>query len=100
MAGEAAKWPAYARWNNALALFAYGIGDAYSRIKVPCLIVQGSEDEVTPVEACVRPILEAMPTCTLEVLDGVNHFPATEAVEEFSRLVDEFVQSTGVVKSE
>lgn len=88
---EAAKWPAYARGNNAKALLSFEIGDMYSTINVPGLIIHGAKDMATPVEGCVGPIQQAMPSCRLEVLDEVRHFPPTEAPSEVKRLVDEFV---------
>ncbi|KAJ5589563.1 alpha/beta fold family hydrolase [Penicillium hordei] len=90
---EAAKWPGYTRRNNALALFAYDIGNRYSEITVPCLIIQGAEDMVCPVDQCARPIAEAIPDCKLEVLEGVKHFPITEAVEKVFTLINTFCQT-------
>ncbi|RAL14998.1 alpha/beta fold hydrolase [Aspergillus homomorphus CBS 101889] len=91
-AHEAAKWPAYALRHNASALLTFAIGDRYSALAVPALVVQGGEDRASPVACCARPVVHAMPSCRLEVLPGVNHFPPTEAPAEVERLVDGFVR--------
>jgi pimeloyl-ACP methyl ester carboxylesterase len=93
LAIEAAKWPVYAIKNNARAILNYEAGNTYSEITVPCLIIQGAEDKIAPVDACARPIVAAIPTCTLKLLEGVNHFTITEAVEEVCILVDNFAKT-------
>ncbi|KAE8152267.1 putative alpha/beta fold family hydrolase [Aspergillus avenaceus] len=89
---EAAKWPAHARRHNAKALLAFQMGERYSQIRVPGLVIQGEKDPATPVEECARPIAQAMPSCRLEVLKGVVHFPPTEAPVEMERLIEEFLR--------
>ncbi|KAJ5463766.1 alpha/beta fold family hydrolase [Penicillium sp. IBT 31633x] len=93
LALHAAQWPAYARKHNAQALFAFEMGNDYTKITVPYLIIQGAEDKITPVDSCVRPIIEAMPFCELKVVKGANHFPITEAVDEVGDLIEAFVKS-------
>lgn len=88
---EAAKWPAYARRNNAAALFAFDMGDRYASIKVPGLILQGEKDLATPVDILCKPMAEQMPNCRLEVLKSVMHFPPCEAPEEFQKLLEVFI---------
>jgi pimeloyl-ACP methyl ester carboxylesterase len=90
---EAAKWPVHGRRNNAGSLLSFHIGDGYKRITVPTLIVHGEEDAAIPLEACVRPMVNALPNCRLEVLKGVVHFPPTEAPEELERLIDGFASN-------
>ncbi|KAK4460671.1 Alpha/Beta hydrolase protein [Cladorrhinum samala] len=89
---EAAKWPAYIRRNNAKALLGFKLGDQYSGIKVPGLVIHGEADSAAP-EELVTPIVQAMPSCKLEILKGVRHFPPTEAPEEMERLIREFVSN-------
>ena len=88
---EAAKWPAHGRRNNAQALMSYTMDGKYAMIKVPGLVVMGKEDSATPAEL-VSPIVQEMPSCKLEVLKGVHHFPPTEAVAEMNRLIRQFVE--------
>ncbi|KAF4175366.1 hypothetical protein CNMCM8060_007375 [Aspergillus lentulus] len=88
---EAAKWPAYARCHNAKALLDFNIGDGYTRIKAPMLLIHGDQDLATPLEGLVKPIQQAVPSCWLQVLKGVKHFPPTEAPEEMEKLIDGFV---------
>ena len=87
---EAAKWPAHGRRNNAQALMSFKMGDLYSMIKVPALVVLGEKDAATPQEL-VTPIVQEMPSCRLEVFKGVRHFPPTEAPVEMERLIRGFV---------
>ncbi|KAF4956135.1 hypothetical protein FSARC_11665 [Fusarium sarcochroum] len=88
---EAAKWPAYARRNNAKILLEYEMGDRYTEIKIPTLGVQGDRDVVTPPETTAKIVAEALPQNTkLAVLKDVNHFPQVEATEVFGHLVEEF----------
>ncbi|KAJ5534987.1 hypothetical protein N7527_001241 [Penicillium freii] len=89
---EASKWPAHARRNNAKALLAFDMGDRYAQIKVPGVIVIGEKDIATPMEL-VTPIVEQMPSCKLEVLKGIKHFPPTEAPEEMERLIQDCVKN-------
>ncbi|OJI82460.1 hypothetical protein ASPTUDRAFT_201867 [Aspergillus tubingensis CBS 134.48] len=88
---EAAKWPAYARRHNAKALLDFNIGDGYTRIQAPMLLIHGDQDLVTPLEGLVKPILNTAPSCWLQVLKEVKHFPPTEAPEEMEKLIDGFV---------
>ncbi|KAI9044950.1 alpha/beta fold hydrolase [Aspergillus affinis] len=89
---EAAKWPAYARRHKAKALLAWEMGDLYTTLKIPGLVVQGDLDQANPIDSLAKPIADAMPNCRLEVLKGVMHFPPTEAPEELERLIEKFVR--------
>ncbi|CAG8352432.1 unnamed protein product [Penicillium salamii] len=88
---EAAKWPAHGRRNNAHALMSFTMEKKYPLINVPALVVLGQDDAATP-EELVTPIVQEIPTCKLEVLKGVRHFPPTEAPEEMERLIRVFVE--------
>ncbi|CAG7561966.1 unnamed protein product [Fusarium equiseti] len=58
MAVEAAKWPPYARRNNATILIEYEMGNKYTEIKVPTFVVQGKRDGITSPEATAKPVAE------------------------------------------
>lgn len=88
---EAAKWPAYARRHNAKALLDFNIEDGYTRIQAPMLLIHGDQDPAMPLESLVKPIQQAVPSCWLQVLKGIKHFPPTEAPEEMEKLIDGFV---------
>ncbi|KAF9883245.1 hypothetical protein FE257_003801 [Aspergillus nanangensis] len=88
---EAAKWPAYARRHNANALLDFNIGDGYTKIQAPMLLIHGGQDLATPLEGVIKPILNAAPSCWLQVLEEVKHFPPTEAPEEMAKLIDGFI---------
>lgn len=87
---EAAKWPAHGRRNNANALLSFAMGDRYAMIKVPALMVVGEKDPAV-LEELITPILREMPSCKLEVLKDVRHFPPTEAPGEMERLIRGFM---------
>ncbi|OGM47689.1 hypothetical protein ABOM_004291 [Aspergillus bombycis] len=87
---EAAKWPPHGRRYNAKALFQCDMQDSYTYITVPTLIVQGEHD-LLPLEHCVMPMARALPSCRLEILPGVYHFPPTEAPEVLKGLVEGFL---------
>lgn len=90
---EAAKWPAYGRRNNAKALVDFRIGNGYTKIPVPTLVIHGGDDAASPADMCVEPMEKVLPSCRVEVLKGVNHFPPTEAPEKLKELVDGFVMA-------
>lgn len=87
---EAAKWSPCAREHNAWSLVDFEMGDRYAEITIPTMIVQGNKDVVNPPDF-VRQMAEELPNCRLEFLDGVNHFPPTEAPEKLDGLICEFV---------
>ena len=89
---EAAKWVPHGWRNNARSLLQFDMQGNYARIAVPTLVVQGELD-LLPLEQCVMPMVRELPSCRLEILAGVHHFPATEALERVERLVDGFVKS-------
>ena len=56
-------------------------------------MVQGAEDNINNIEKFVQPIADATPSCRIEVLKGVDHFPLTEAADEFNSLIVRFIES-------
>lgn len=88
---EAAKWPAHGRRNNAQALTSFTMENKYPMIKVPALVVVGDKDAASP-EELVTPIVQEMPSCKLEVLQGVHHFAPTEAPAKMERLIRQFME--------
>ena len=67
-----------------------------ARIKVPVLVVAGTEDATFPVLE-TRAMADAIPGSRFVVLDGVAHLAALENPELVNHLVDEFVSSTSGV---
>lgn len=84
---EAAKWPLYAVSSNIFALLTCDLGDRYGELTFPTLILQGGSDVVTPVEPCALSVRDALPLASLEVLDGVNHFPCVEQPGRSAELI-------------
>jgi len=61
-------------------------------LKVPTLVVHGTEDEMLPV-ANARAIAEAIPDARLEIFEGVGHLFFWEQPERTAELVRDFVRT-------
>jgi len=64
-------------------------------IDVPTLVITSTGDTLIPADA-TRPMAEAIPGASLEVLDGPGHLSNLEAPEEFNRLLEEHFQRCGL----
>ncbi len=62
------------------------------KIKVPCLIVWGDKDNVTPVSDAYLMDKE-IPNSRLEILRGIGHFPYTENPGLLSKKIIDFINS-------
>ena len=60
---------------------------------LPVLLIWGADDPIIPV-AHGRAAHELMPHSTLEVFDGIRHFPQVEAPEQFVAALQEFCATT------
>lgn len=58
---------------------------------MPLLIIQGSEDRVTPAAANAALLVAAAPQARLVTLDGVGHLPEIEQPDRVNTLVREFL---------
>ena len=65
--------------------------EAAKKIKVPALIVHGSQDKVVPVEQS-RKTASLIPNCRLEIIEGADHkYSKPEDFERMLKLISEFV---------
>ena len=64
--------------------------EALGGVRAPVLVVAGSRDAATGVEAARR-VAVSFPHARLEVLDGIGHFPWVEAPAAFAALVGGFL---------
>ncbi len=65
----------------------YNLGDDIKKIHCPLLIIQGSQDEVVPVEDAYNLYSHANEPKRLEIIDGANHvFDAPEHLEKVINL--------------
>ena len=64
-------------------------------IDVPTLVITSTGDTLIPADA-TRPMAEAIPGASLEVLDGPGHLSNLEAPEGFNRLLEEHFQRCGL----
>jgi L-proline amide hydrolase len=60
-------------------------------VRVPVLVISGEYDEATP--AVVRPLVEALPNATWELIAGTSHSTHLEQPDRFLELVAAFLGS-------
>jgi len=92
IAMEAAKWPLYAVLGNAESFMAFDGAAQLPHIRVPCLIIHGSNDIVSPYEPCGTELAALLPDVEVELLDGVNHCPMTERPEATNERLLRFLE--------
>lgn len=93
IAMEAAKWSPQAREKFARHGVYFKMGKKWQDITVPTMVVHGNRDVVCSVDGYAARFAAALPNSRLEVLEGVNHFPPTEAPKEVAKLIKKFVSS-------
>jgi len=93
IAMESAKWPLYAVLGNAESFMEFDISGRIGEIEVPCLILHGDGDVVSPLEPCGTSLKAGLPDAELEVFPGVNHSPMMEDPEKTNRLLARFLQN-------
>lgn len=64
---------------NAKALIDSPIGDRYTEIAVPTIVIHGDSDIVDPLEDSALPMVETIQNCEPRVMQHVNYFPSIEA---------------------
>lgn len=94
LAAESTKWPLYAVMGNAESFMAFDMTDRIGEIAVPCLILHGDRDIVSPLEPCGYGLESGLRDSRLIVFEGVNHCPAVEAPDRASALIREFLGAT------
>jgi len=62
------------------------------KIKVPALIICGSEDKMTPPDLS-RQLAAAIATAKLEIIEGAGHMVMLEKPSEFNDYLDKFAES-------
>jgi pimeloyl-ACP methyl ester carboxylesterase len=69
----------------------YSPGEVAAVVKVPVLMISGSDDIVNPIATNAALFKKAMPAARLEVLPGVGHLAQMEAPDQVNRLLREFL---------
>jgi pimeloyl-ACP methyl ester carboxylesterase/DNA-binding winged helix-turn-helix (wHTH) protein len=69
---------------------AIDVSEQARRIRVPTLVVAGSEDRAVPL-ALSRALAAAIPAARFEILDGADHVAASTADPRLMRLVSSFL---------
>jgi pimeloyl-ACP methyl ester carboxylesterase len=65
--------------------------DAIPRVKARSLLIWGTRDGAVDLRSS-EPLMQAMPGCKLELIEGAGHLPFEERPEEFNRLVLDFLE--------
>jgi 3-oxoadipate enol-lactonase len=65
-----------------------------SEIKVPTLVMCGTEDKVAP-PALAHELAGLIPGAQLHLIDGSGHISNLEKEGEFNRVVEEFIRDLG-----
>lgn len=69
----------------------FDLSDYLEKIKVPALLVVGSEDRPCPPIAS-KYMWDRIPNAKLEILDKTGHLPNVEMAEEFNGLMKDFLE--------
>jgi pimeloyl-ACP methyl ester carboxylesterase len=89
---ESAKWPLYALLGNAESFMAFDLAPRIRELTMPCLVIHGDGDVVSPLDPCGTGLAAGLPDGALEVLAGVNHCPMTEQPERTTESIGRFVR--------
>ncbi len=71
--------------------FAFHSLDHPGAFTMPLLLIQGSEDKVTPTERNAGAFAKAIPAAKLEMLEGYGHLPEIEAPKRVNDLIRKFM---------
>lgn len=91
IAVEATKWPLYAVLGNAESFLAFDGVTLLPQVNVPCLILHGARDIVSPADPCAHGLRAGLREAELVVLPDVNHCPMVEAPAECNRHLQRFL---------
>jgi len=92
LALESTKWPLYALQGNAESFMAFDVREQLSQITVPCLILHGEKDVVSPLDPCGHSLHDGLPDAELAVFKNVNHCPMLEDPEACNELLRSFLE--------
>jgi len=65
---------------------AKGRVEALSKVSLPSLVIHGKEDPLLPAE-CGISVADALPNCTLELVDGMGHDFPVELIPSLSEKI-------------
>lgn len=80
------------QYHDLLTIDVFDVRERLPSLRPRLLLLRGTEDPGNPPEY-EREIHEAVPGSRYVKLDGVGHFPCTEAPERVNRLIEEFVRA-------
>ncbi|MCW8980902.1 MAG: alpha/beta hydrolase, partial [Altibacter sp.] len=78
--------------NFARATFLSDNRDDLTKLKVPALVMQCSQDVIAPLEVGTY-VAEQIPNSTLKILEATGHCPNLSAPEETVRTIQEFLKT-------
>lgn len=72
-----------------LACDSFHISRQLKRMRLPVLIICGTEDRFTP-PACAQPLVNGLPQAALQTIDGASHLAVWEQPRRIAALIDVF----------
>jgi pimeloyl-ACP methyl ester carboxylesterase len=69
----------------------YSPAEVAAVVKIPVMMITGSEDRVTPVATNAALLKKVLPSARLEILPGIGHLPQIEAPEKVNQLIRDFL---------
>ncbi|TPE49216.1 3-oxoadipate enol-lactonase [Amaricoccus solimangrovi] len=78
------------------ALAETDLRDSTAGLRLPALVIAGSEDGSTPPDL-VREMAESIEGARFELIRGAGHIPCVEAPETVARLIGDFAKEIGLV---
>jgi pimeloyl-ACP methyl ester carboxylesterase len=70
---------------------AFDAADELASITVPCLIVHGDRDVVSPFDPCATGLAAGLPDVDVVTCEDVNHCPMIEAPEQTNKALERFL---------
>ena len=92
IAMETTKWPLYGINGNAESFVEFDASAELGDIAVPCLVVHGSADIVSPYDPCALGLIDALPDVEPELLQGVNHCSMVEDAPAANNRIAQFLE--------
>jgi pimeloyl-ACP methyl ester carboxylesterase len=68
----------------------YSPEEVGEKVKVPTLLISGSEDRITPMADNASLLHKALKNSRLEIIQGIGHLPHLEAPKRVNSLIQEF----------
>jgi pimeloyl-ACP methyl ester carboxylesterase len=68
----------------------YSPKEVAAKVRIPVLMINGSEDYVNPVDKNAAILAKAMPQARVEIIEGLGHLPEVEAPNSINQMLQDF----------